>query len=86
MAMTESPKQAALRRIADQQARIARQRTLIAALKANGSSTQSAMESLGYMQGTLSMLRDSLHLLRQPAGARTAAAADRSAQTRAVIG
>ena len=60
MAVTESPRQATLRRIAEQQARIARQRTLIAALKANGSSTQSAMESLGHMQGTLSSLRDSL--------------------------
>ena len=63
MAMTESPRQAALRRIAEQQARIARQRTLIAALKANGSSTQSAME-LGHMQGALSTLRDSLRLSR----------------------
>ena len=62
MAVTESPRQAALRRITEQQARIARQRTLIAALKANGSSTQSAMESLGHMQGTLSSLRDSLRL------------------------
>ena len=57
MAVTESPRQAALRRITEQQARIARQRTLIAALKANGSSTQSAMESLGHMQGPRSSLR-----------------------------
>lgn len=62
MAMTESPREAALRRIAEQQARVVRQRTLIAALKANGSSTQSAMESLGHMQGTLASLRDSLRL------------------------
>jgi hypothetical protein len=58
----DSPRQAALRRIAEQQARIAKQRTLIAALKANGTSTRSANQSLGHMEVALSALRASLRL------------------------
>jgi hypothetical protein len=62
MTTTESPREAALQRIAEQQARIEKQRTLIAALRANGSATRSAEQVLRQMEGALSALRDSLHL------------------------
>jgi hypothetical protein len=60
MAMAESPRDAALRRISQQEARVSKQKALIASLKTNGTPTVGAERSLATMEDVLKALRDSL--------------------------
>jgi hypothetical protein len=63
MNKVESPQRAAaLRRIAEQEARIARQKELIANLTANGTGSAPAQRLLAAMEDALKALRSSLNL------------------------
>jgi hypothetical protein len=62
MAKAESPREAALRRIAEQEARLAKQKRLIATLKANGTDTFISERLLATMEDALTALRASLRL------------------------
>jgi hypothetical protein len=62
MKRSESPREAALRRIVEQEARIARQTELIANLTANGTGSAPAQRLLVTMEKTLKALRASLSL------------------------
>jgi hypothetical protein len=64
MAKVESPRDAALRRVVHQEARIAKQKRLIANLKANGSGTGAAKQLLALMEDSLTALRTSLSIYR----------------------
>jgi hypothetical protein len=55
-----SPRQASLQRISEQEARVERQKALVASLKANGTPTVSAERSLATMENILRALRQSL--------------------------
>jgi uncharacterized coiled-coil protein SlyX len=60
MEKVETPREAVLRRIAEQEARIARQRHVIANLDWNGLASAAAKRLLATMQDTLTTLRSSL--------------------------
>lgn len=60
MRFGETPRQAAERRIAEQEARVARQRDLLAILASNGAGTDTASRLLKTMEDTLTALRTSL--------------------------
>jgi hypothetical protein len=60
MAKDESPREAALRRVAEQGARVARQKKAVATLKANGAGTYAAEQLLVTMEDTLASLRATL--------------------------
>jgi hypothetical protein len=62
LAEAESPREAALRRVAEQEARVARQKKLIATLKANGTDTFISERLLTTMEDALAALRASLRL------------------------
>jgi uncharacterized coiled-coil protein SlyX len=64
MEKVETPREAALRRIAKQEARIARQRLVIAGLDRAGIASGQAKRLLATMQETLAALRTSLDHLR----------------------
>jgi hypothetical protein len=57
MARIETPREAALRRIAEQQARVTKQKDLIAQLEANGGGTATVRQQLATMEDSLSALR-----------------------------
>jgi hypothetical protein len=57
----ESPRLAALRRIAEHEARITRQKVIIAQLNANGAATGTAKRLLATMEDALTALRSSLN-------------------------
>jgi hypothetical protein len=61
MAKPECPRDAALSRISQQEVRVAKQKVLIANLKAKGTPTVGAEQSLATMEDVLSALRNSLH-------------------------
>jgi hypothetical protein len=60
MAKEDSPREAALRRIAEQETRVARQQKAVAALKTHGVSTFAANQLLRTMKETLTALREAL--------------------------
>ena len=60
MAKDESPREAALRRVAEQEILVARQQKMVAALKANGVDTYAADRGLKTMEDTLTALREGL--------------------------
>ena len=64
MARIESLRQAALRRVAEQEARVAKQSLLVVRLKANGASTGEAERLLAIMEVSLIAFRTSLRLYR----------------------
>jgi hypothetical protein len=64
MVKIESPREAALRRIAEQEARLAKQKRLIATLKANRTDTFLSERLLATMEDALTALRASLRLYR----------------------
>jgi hypothetical protein len=57
MAKDESLREAALRRVAEQQARVARQQKMVAALRTNGVGAYAAGQLLESMEDTLTGLR-----------------------------
>ena len=60
MAKDESLHEAALRRVAEQQARVARQQKMVAALRAHGVGAYAASQRLQSMEDTLMAMRASL--------------------------
>ena len=60
MAKDESPREAALRRVAEQQARVARQQKMVAVLRASGLGAYAASDLLQSMEDTLMAMRTSL--------------------------
>ncbi len=65
MANEESPREAAVRRIAEQETRVARQQKAVTALEVHGVSTFAANRLLRTMEETLTALREGLR--RYPA-------------------
>jgi uncharacterized coiled-coil protein SlyX len=63
MAKVETPREAASRRVAEQEARIARQKHLIANLDRDGIASGAAKRILATMQDSLTALRTSLRQL-----------------------